>query len=348
MLTLLRRRALTYLLHATFSTDQAAPLPASLPVDVGGPLAVTDTGSFASVSGGKLISSSATADHNPRAESPALTRRAGLTVIKTVTKPGSTNRQWFGWWVSSASIVALFDEGSSGGSGGVYPSTGSLVAGPITLAAATSYQLMVILRATGAFFLVKGGVYTAWTLVWVDAAGSSTPVKAVISQVAAAVLSADDLRVLDLASFATDTQVYTSRLASPAAGATTTSTADALIETTFTHSAVNRDLDIRRVDDNNCFRIRAASDNTLYLADRVGGVQTVRASSASAFTVGVAARVVCVAEGNVYKVYVNNVLKFTYTDTSNLYNTQTGVKITGGAVDEIICWPRTLTLPSGV
>jgi hypothetical protein len=41
------RRAIVYLLKATFTTPQAAPLPASLAVDNGGPLAVSDaTGIF--------------------------------------------------------------------------------------------------------------------------------------------------------------------------------------------------------------------------------------------------------------------------------------------------------------
>jgi hypothetical protein len=39
--------------------------------------------------------------------------------------------------------------------------------------AATDYQVLFVLRATGAHFLIKGGIYTDWTLLWVDANGSA-------------------------------------------------------------------------------------------------------------------------------------------------------------------------------
>lgn len=40
-------------------------------------------------------------------------------------------------------------------------------------AAATEYQIAIVLRATGAFYFIKGGVYSTWTLLVVDASEST-------------------------------------------------------------------------------------------------------------------------------------------------------------------------------
>lgn len=40
-------------------------------------------------------------------------------------------------------------------------------------AVATRYQIAVVIRAAGAFYLIRGGIYTAWTLIWVGTAGTT-------------------------------------------------------------------------------------------------------------------------------------------------------------------------------
>lgn len=46
----------------------------------------------------------------------------------------------------------------------------------------TVYRTCVIMRNTGAFAFVKGGVFTYWTLIYADIAGNTTPVYPSIGQ----------------------------------------------------------------------------------------------------------------------------------------------------------------------
>lgn len=52
----------------------------------------------------------------------------------------------------------------------VYPSNANI---STILSADTWYELVIVLRATGAFFLIKGGAITNWTLFWVESTSNA-------------------------------------------------------------------------------------------------------------------------------------------------------------------------------
>lgn len=340
-------RAIQYLMRATFSTSLAAPLPASLPVDVGGPLTVVDTGNKVSQSGGELLTGGNTTTSDPIVQSPAFVRLVGRAFF--VRFNSIALRAFAGWFNGTAQLEAADVDTS----GRVYIN-GTALTGLFTQAFATYYDLAIVLRTAGAFVFVRGGIYTTWTLIWAGNAGTTSPLKASIVAInGTSSQKWDDFRVLDLglydARFATDFGLATARLSGPAAGATAQSTADALIEwTTPTTPTVTSNVRFRKVDASNYWEVRYSTTG-FALFEVVAGVPTSRASDATANANG--ARFVVIAEGAVIKGYSNNVLRWTYSSATG-FQTATGVEVSvlagGGVISELVAWPRFVTLPGGV
>jgi hypothetical protein len=69
----------------------------------------------------------------------------------------------------------------------------ALVVGAVTTS--TSYQVAVPLRATGAFYFIKGGTFTNWTLLYVGNTGTYTPIPAVVATGNTSVATVDYIRV---------------------------------------------------------------------------------------------------------------------------------------------------------
>lgn len=349
-----------YLLLARFGTDIAAPLPASLPVDVGGPLTVVQNDGQFSKSGGALaIPTQGTPLWGDQGfYGPGLARVAGRTLLATFRRT-TVNKDAFPIAWMKTQTVDL----SSGinGAAGLYVydylmldgTTANLSLGATFLAQNTTYDVAIVLRGAGAFFFVRGGVFINWTLIWVLATGTTTPLYPTFSNFNI-VGTLDNFRVVDLGTydsrFLTDYGIATNRLTSPAAGATTTSEADALVEYTVTTlpSALVLDVHIRKQDATNYWEIRLDTTGNLYLTEVVAGVRTQRAATGGTAN---GHRVVIIAEGTTIKGYSNNTLRWTYSSAAN-FATATGVVVaalgTGGAISELVCWPRTLSLPGGV
>lgn len=348
---LLGASAIRYLLRATFSQDMAAPLPASLPVDVGGPLTTVQVDGQLSQNGGKLVFPAQTtpAWGDLRIDGAALTRVVGRTLISEISLnvSGSFGPQ-IGWDSNTAGEISPYSFYVAGAN----VSPGSGFGNVITaFASNTTYQIAHVLRSTGAFLFIKGGAFTNWTLLWVWDAATTTPLFPTIN-VYDRGGTLDNFRVLDLATFAADAQVYTNRLTSVSAGATTTHAADAWIEFTFSYNGTVMYFQYRRTSATNSWEVDADS-GTVYLYQVVAGVYTSRGSSGSTFTATNTYRVVIVAEGNVHKVYTQlsgaaPALKITYTDAGNFQNTATGISVdaVSASMSEVVAWPRTVTLPN--
>lgn len=341
--------SIIYLLKATFSQDTAAPLPASLPVDVGGPLTLLDTNGIMSVSGGQFVVNGTNAAHD-HLVSPGYARLAGRTfLLRIVDRTTVMNYARFGWGSGSGSGIAgphilRMDTSAR------LQATTSAFANVGSLDLAGDVEIACVLRASGAFWLARSTGSGPWTLIWVYSGDTEATLypKMGYSSTNPFNYRFTNFRVLDLAAFASDDLVYTNRLAAPAAGATTQATADALVEWSFTFSGALVDINIRRQDTNNRWIVRAASDGSLQLLERNAGTNTVRGSAASTFATSTAYRVVLVQEANVYKIYVNNVLKVTYTDPGSFLVNETTVEATSAGLDLLVCWPRTVSLPAGV
>ena|GEM_PF-3438788 len=347
------KQGLLYLLRATFSQDMAAPLPASLPIDMGGPLTVTDTENKLNVSGGKLqVAGGKTTPvwADPAfAESSTRVRVAGQAAFFTVTPTAVSGSGILFGWTGSTTLTTNI-------SGFRMQSTTLMQLMILGATAATLAPLVngveerfgVVSRSIGAFYVRwEGG---RWVLQWVDNVTAYAPQRVAVSNNSAA-LTIDEVKVTDLATFATDAQVYTNRLVSPAVGATMISTADALIEFTVTTLPSSSAIDtrIRKQDALNFFVVSVSSTGGLLLREMVAGVLTTLSNAAAVMANG--HRVVIVQEGAVIKGYSNNVLRWTYSSATN-FQTQTGIEVqtlgTGGVLSELIAWPRYPVLPGGI
>lgn len=153
-----------YLLRDEFTDTRAAGAVNGTPATPGpGTRVVVDTGSKLSIGSGVASFTPAASMGDPGLWYAALSRVAGL-VLKLEWTLATRQQADVGW-----------DSGQSGGlvqSFSCPDGTGQLNARDNgltaigTLAAATSYELACVLRASGAHYLIKGGAYTQWSLLW--------------------------------------------------------------------------------------------------------------------------------------------------------------------------------------
>jgi hypothetical protein len=342
-----------YLLRATFSTDMAAPLPASLPVDVGGPLTVVQNDGQFSQSGGKLVfpaqTTAAWGDlHAVDASGRARVAGRALLFAFSLT---ATQNAWIGWnndnspttATTSTEIQAVY----LGASMVAYPAN----IGVASIVATTDYEVAIILRSTGSLILIRGGIFATWTLLWVNNSGNAATLYPAFSNFNSAG-TLDNFRVLDLnvldSRFATDEGLAVARIASNSTGDAITQTADGWVEQTLTAATgVDKDLYVRWTDDNNCWIVRQnQAGSTVKLIEKVAGVETSRGSVATTYTNAVAYRHIAICEGSVIKVYVDTTLKITYSSASFQATATTAKAPSVGT--EFKSYPRTPSLPSGV
>jgi hypothetical protein len=356
---LLLSNRFSYLLHATFSGATAAPLPASLSVDVGGPLTINDTsGDFLYVTGGRLVTSGFTGAGDPRAMYAAgFARIAGRALLftfrGTLLTGGNNARHSLGWYTSATpTSQPYYGPGDVAGVAGMYIDGSGAVAS--LFADNTDYDVALILRGTGAFLLSRptasGGAYT---LQYVSATGSqATMYPGMTSRATENRVQIDNLRVADLAAIDGRFAAYalaTNRHLTPAAATTTASTADAVIEFTFTFATALSEIHVRRTDASNHWIVRVTATGFLQLIENNAGSQTVRGSLGGLYSGTSTYRVVVVQSGTTITCYSSDVMRFTYASAVlNATATEVRIHAVGSAISELICWPRNVTLAGGV
>lgn len=233
--------------------------------------------------------------------------------------------------------------------------TSDLLVDPSYLSFLGPLDLLIVSRGTGSYAFSRNVTSGAYTLQWIENTATAA-IQPRISNTASAagrINYFDNFRVLDLAPldsrFATDYGLATSRLVSPIAGATTTSEADAVIETTITTlpSAGAITLRLRMQDAQNHWEVDLQSSGAMTLYERVANVPTARGNAAAVLVNG--SQVVITLEGSVIKGYSDNVLRWTYSSATS-FQTLTANEVatlgTGGVVSQITCWPRFVTLRS--
>jgi hypothetical protein len=170
--------AIPYLFRDEFTTSESAPLASPRTAEPGpGTLTCVQTDGELSIVGGKLVFPVQTtptwADQGYHTGSIA--RAAGTLILSQInvdlaTKTVSATCQKT---ASLASAQRQYELGFSNTDLNKWADDGigGLQVGDFV--AATDYQVLFVLRATGAHFLIKGGIYTDWTLLWVDANGTA-------------------------------------------------------------------------------------------------------------------------------------------------------------------------------
>ena len=162
---------------------------------------ITDTSDKLSIASDQLVFTAGGAGNDPKLyTAAALTRKAGRTALfkATITNATTQNSISVGWSETGglsdqvAAMVFL--------AGGVteFIDSDNLTALTLPWAQDTAYRAAMVLRATGAFYFIKGGVYTDWTLAFVGVAGSGDLVGGGGASGADDAATVDYLRVIDL------------------------------------------------------------------------------------------------------------------------------------------------------
>lgn len=330
-----------FLFREDFGVDESAPMASPIAAIPGpGTKTVVDTGNALSVASGVVFfddsSGSATVS------SQSFTRITGLAMMFRPDSGTDFFTSSHGWDTNTSSAVNINGIRFTNSGIEIYTNGARLVT-DILFVIPEDY--FVVLRTTGAFS-IKDDV-----LLWVGFTTTQTPLFARISnQAAAKNMKFDTLRVSQLpAPWDTDNGIATTVLAGVRSeGDTFTHEADCLIEfeaTTLPGSGNNQVI-FREQDDNNHWRIQMQSTGAMTFREINGGVNTTRIS-VGAGTISNGDRLVVIADGNVYKLYVENTLVGTYTDSGSFLITETSGRIRninpGGVISDIISWPRVIS-----
>jgi hypothetical protein len=179
-LVLLPRKSPLYLHRDGFTTAVVAgSVNSSAAVPGPGARIVVDAENKLSISGGKLVCAGGKA--SPAWGDPGLfvgpySRRPGQIFIAEITPSATSQKQILGVTGSASgqpnrSAIYLNSDAL------IYAlDATTLSPGFESYSGATSYQVAIVLRAAGAFYLIKGGGFTDWNLLWVSSADNAATI----------------------------------------------------------------------------------------------------------------------------------------------------------------------------
>ena len=341
-----------YLLLDNFATDRLAGAIDGTVAETGpAERVVTDTEDKLTISGSSLLCAGPKAI--PAWGDPAFAldqriyRVPGRTLFFSVCSNDATPNAMIGFYVITASGPNIH-HGVNYGVGGttlgyrqsVAPNTISVG----TIAQDTIYNFAIVMRSSGAFMFVKGGIYTQWTLMWVDTEVAS------YEYITASMINFNaslfNIQIVDLVEPWTDDYGIATdfKHGNVAAAATFSHTSNCVIEYTVAtiNTAGSLTLNFREQDATNYWQLAIASNGSLILNEVVGGVPTSRGTGAVG-SIASGQRIVIVADGSTIRVTANNTLKITYTSAANFATETTGALSslgTAGVVTDIISYPR--------
>jgi hypothetical protein len=166
-----------YLLRDDFSDALAAgagnntlpvPGPGGLRVQIDTESKLSQSGGLLVISGGKAVP----AQGDPGRWYPGLARVGGRMLFsKAIASFLSTSAQ-VGWDSDQTGATGMYSIALRSAIE-IRMAYMNVVAGVMTTG--VNYSICVILRTSGAFYFMKGGIYTKWTLIAMDLAAMSTP-----------------------------------------------------------------------------------------------------------------------------------------------------------------------------
>lgn len=198
-----------YTLYDTFTTDRAAGTlngtVSESPVATGGGVArtVVDTNSKLSTAGGFLtFATGGAASGDPGLWFPSNARVAGATVIGQIITPAVTTGTVgeLGWDSAQTGVVLDSVRFISAASLRVDVNGSAIVVG--VWEASKTYTVMVVMRTAGMLFLIKGGAFVNFTLLFPSAAGNAAGFPGIASNGTTNVGTADNIRVPNAAAHA--------------------------------------------------------------------------------------------------------------------------------------------------
>lgn len=347
-----------------FTTDQAAPLPSPRTCEPGpGSFTVVQTDGQFGISGGKLafpaqgtpvwgdLGLAGQVAISPRRPGWAVLSRVNVGATTTYVKPVVWGRNTTLENDTGTSLAATLYLGSGQVVGVVFSSqSGVSKYTQSTLAdylASTDYDVALVTRSAGYWFLMKAAADSQWQLCFVEHGTNwVSPLYPQFSNYNATG-TLDNFRVVSLSGiWADDWGPATQRLATAGAGATLTHTADGILYIVITaQTGVTQELRFRWTDDNNCWIVRMdQAGGTIKLVERNAGVETERSSNSQTWANGTQYGVIVMFWGQKVRVSVSGIDKIVYTAASFNQTATTAKTSHGGS--NFVSWPRFVTLPN--
>lgn len=321
--------------------------------DVGGNQTVVDGGGDLSLSGGRVEVAAAVALNDPGiVATTGRTRALGLALVATI-RAGLTTADWSIGWAASTVVnsTLLRIREQNNDTFGIIDDGSSLFLTDY-LQPGLDYTVAVVCRATGAYYFVRGGRYTEWTLLWVGNAGATaTLYPAWNSMATVGGQQIGPWKALTLPSWfvgADDYALATYHKATTVAGDTAAAASgDALVEHTITAATgVTQTLQFRKSGASNYFEVRCNQGaSTVDLYKVVGGVASLVATAAQTWTNATQYRVVVIAARNKMQVVVAGSRKLIWEGNASyahgeVFNaTATGVRVSHAGA-HLTVWRR--------
>jgi len=215
----------------------------------------------------------------------------------------------------------------------------------------TQYEIAIILRATGAWYCIRGGLYTDWTLIWVDNTQNTANLYSRFRNYNHTGYI-DDWRVLmQPGKWAQEYGIATSANLTPTSPAAGVMAANALVEFTWTPAgAETLEISLRQTDVDNRYIVRCSqAGSTIKLIKREAGAEVELETAACAWNAGTVYRIMAILDGTTITVMADQKvtgggLTFRYQETGALLNpAATVMGVAGFATGkDFIAWPRSL------
>lgn len=344
---------LVYLLKDLFTTAESAPLTSPRTCEPGpGTLTIVDTGNTLDISAGKVVPNAVVIGNGDPSirTTDSLIRSTGAGIIfkgaRNYQSVGgaTTNSIYLGYGVDNTPVFTDMSGMGITTNEVLGVSTGNIKSSSYTVLNNIEFDGFVILRSSG-FISVAND-----TVLWIDNSQATDPVyPCILGTVAGrAPFGFDDLKIAQLpAPWDTDNGIATQVLSGArSAGDTFTHEADCLIEAEIATIPSGGQIEIRfRVQDaSNYWQVTVDSTGALDLDEVVSGIPTQRGTSAG--VVANSDRLVIICDDETIIVYEAGTQRIKYTSAANFKTATSGELETegpGGAVTDIISWPRTLS-----
>ena len=337
---------LDFLLLDCFLTDESAPLASPRTAEPGpGTWNITDTNNYLAIVSGLLQLSNVTATGDPRAISVgSVSRLAGVGLHVAIVYNSRGN---FGFSSSPATLVSSNTLNAISGTG-LQASPGPINVGEKVND--LSYDQCIVLRNQGAFYLIKNGIYTDWTLLWVNSTADDQTLYAALAARSGGTLTTswDNVSQAQLPAFAVSAGDLcsvgegggTSRVDSVSAGNTLVHTADFKLKFTMTALPTSStNISFRKVvpSGNSGWRVWFNAANRVNFEEWTGAAWTLREQVNGIIFAGTIVEVVCI--GDVYTGYADGVQIFQYTSGGYQSDGESGVvsSLGGSTIDDLTC-----------
>jgi hypothetical protein len=191
---------------------------------------VTDGNNKLNISSGKVnVATGGVGFADPRLSYPTLPRQRGLTLLVDVVLVNQT--VLCGWGTTPSSVVTqieLFTTGLIAQDNGVAITVG---AGSVL---STPYKEAIGLRTSGAWYWIKGGIYTFWNLIWISSLVSSDLLPTFMNATNVSAYTLDNIDVSNTLYVPTPLAYDTFTRADGALGSTETTGPDSQVVTALT------------------------------------------------------------------------------------------------------------------